>query len=510
MDRAGLRITRASLPSLRRLASRLAVAGLPLLGLACAQSGIAAAGDAPAIHARGAGPEEHPVLHAPSAVDEQPTKVLPISLDTVLRLAEDQNAQIGVARERVNEAYAEKDVAAYAWLPKLYAGMAYYRHEGGIQNEDGTLQRSSFSSLFPGVELDAQVDLRDIAFQRVNAERKVWQQRGELSRITNDTLLDAANTYIDLLTARTGEEVARKLLKSEEEQLKRAEDLAKAEMTAYTRLGVESIQSSISGLRQSILRLHQQGDAASAKLAYLLGLGPCVELVPVDGRLIPFSLVDATPPTCDLVSQALTHGPGVRELEGLLAVIQNAIDKAQGCGKFLPTFQARMDEGGFGAGPGDSMTWDNRWDLVLQARWNLTDLVTAHDRQRVAQTKLNQVQLTYQDLRGKLTAGVQEAREAILSGQEQIQWTERQVQHSDEAYQLSSGRLKDNVPGSGATEVMQTIHALEAAHLGYLSSVSNYDKAQIRLMLLLGPSACHAPAGHTVVLPPAKPEGKAR
>ena len=224
------------------------------------------------------------------------------------------------------------------------------------------------------MELDAQVDLRDIAFQQVNAERKVWQQRGELSRITNETLLDAANTYIDLLTARTGEAVARELLKFQQEQLERAEGLLKAEKTAYTRLGVEAIESSISGLRQTILRLHQQGDAASAKLAYLLGLGPCVELVPVDGRLVPFSLVDATPPTCDLVAQALTNGPGVRELEALLGVIQNAIDKAQGCGKYLPTFQARMDEGAFGAGPGDSMSWDNRWDLVVQARWNLTGL----------------------------------------------------------------------------------------------------------------------------------------
>ena len=30
----------------------------------------------------------------------------------------------------------------------VVAGAGYYRHEGGIQNEDGTLTRSSFSSLF--------------------------------------------------------------------------------------------------------------------------------------------------------------------------------------------------------------------------------------------------------------------------------------------------------------------------------------------------------------------------
>src|SRR5439155_13630635 len=136
---------------------------------------------------------------------------LPISLDTVLRLAEEQNGQIALARERVREATAEKHLKH--WLPDVYVGTAYYRHEGGIQNEDGTLTHSSMGALFAGVELDSRLDVREIAYRQVTAERKAWQQQGELSRITSETLLDAAGTYIDLLAARTGEAVARNLEK---------------------------------------------------------------------------------------------------------------------------------------------------------------------------------------------------------------------------------------------------------------------------------------------------------
>src|SRR5438132_1162029 len=83
-------------------------------------------------------------------------KPLPINLDTVLRLAEEQNAQIGVARAKVDASLAENEAAARGWLPKVYAGVGYFRHEGGIQNENGTLTRSSFGTLFPGVEINAE------------------------------------------------------------------------------------------------------------------------------------------------------------------------------------------------------------------------------------------------------------------------------------------------------------------------------------------------------------------
>src|SRR5438477_6316071 len=82
----------------------------------------------------------------PSQHASPATKEVAINLDTVLRLAEGQNAQIALARARVQEAYTQKDVAANSWLPAINVGPAYYRHEGGIAFEDGTLIHSSFGN----------------------------------------------------------------------------------------------------------------------------------------------------------------------------------------------------------------------------------------------------------------------------------------------------------------------------------------------------------------------------
>lgn len=523
-------MNRASLPALPglsrllRLASGAFAAGLPLLSVGCPSRAMTLFQQVPRSSnsvevVAAAPPAAEPVRQVRASGDELPPattptiKQVPINLDTVLRLAEGQNRQIALARERVSEACAEKNIAAAAWVPDIYVGTSYYRHDGGIQLENGQLIRSNFNALFNGLELNGRFSIREATFQRVSAERKVWQQRGELTKITNETLLDAANTYIDLLLTRSSAAVAREMERSQSDLLDLAQKIARVEPAAQVQ--VEGLLAEVRGHRQAIVKVEQQGDAAAVKLAYLLGLEGCVQLVPVDPKLMPFDLVDANQPTCDLVTMALEQGPGVLELSRLLALIQDAMAKARSPIMMLPTVEMRLADGGFGAGPGSSLGWDNRWDMNLQARWNLNGLVAGRDRQRVAQSKLEQVQLTYQDLRAKLTAGVQESREAIISGRSQMGLGHEQIRHASKAYELSKSRLENSVPGSSITEVLQTIRLLELAKLTQLGAIGSYDKAQLRLLLLLGPAYCQqsaAPNGTPPVaeyrLPPITEERK--
>ncbi len=135
-------------PGRRRLpwlAAGLCAAGWSVLGLGCAQppvvSGqpLAATRSVPATGAVTVPAPERAtegVVRA-SYNPEGVGQPIPINLDTVLRLAEEKNSRIELARERVNESLLESQLASRAWLPQVYAGVGYFRHEGGIQNEDG-------------------------------------------------------------------------------------------------------------------------------------------------------------------------------------------------------------------------------------------------------------------------------------------------------------------------------------------------------------------------------------
>jgi outer membrane protein TolC len=433
-------------------------------------------------------------------VPQNRPRMLPVTLDAVLHLAEGQNPQVALARERLEESHAEQALAEMSWIPTINGGIAYYRHEGGIQDQTGFLVQSSSQALYPGLDMAARLDLRNRVYQQLNAERQVLQQQGELARITSENLLEAATTYIDLLAARTSEAVIQRTQTYQKSVLDYAEALLKSKEPNAEQL-VAAIRAQTAARQQAILQLRQQGDAAAAKLAQLLGLGTHVQLVPADTTLRPVSLVDAGQSTDALVSQALASGPGIRELEQLLNLVQSGIDRSSS-GRLLPVIEARTLGGAFAAGSGATMAWDGRFDLGLQARWNLSDLFTAKERVRVAYSKLRQVQLSAEDLRGRLALGVQEAQLTIQSTQEQLHILSTQVRYACEAYQLSDLRLKERGvrEGGSPVEVMAAIQGVETSFLTSLNAIRNHNKAQVRLLVLLGAGA-EGHHGHEGLLP---------
>jgi outer membrane protein TolC len=472
------------------LSWRLCLAGAPLAGLACSAAS-SYPDDYPPMPPLRAPVEEPPqpataavvpAAHAEPAAPQEPHQV-PISLDAVLRLAEGGNARIGLARERLHETEIASE-AALTWLPNVYAGMAYYRHEGGIQNENGTLTHSSTGALVPGFQVQGELDLRESTFQSLSNERKVWQNKAELSQVNFEVLQEAAQTYVDLLTAQRGAALTEELDRLERKTLEKAEKLAKDDSGAEAL--AQSLRASLQNRAATRARLRQQAGAASAKLVYLLGLAPEACLVPVDHGLVPVELIDSTPPACELVEQALAYGPGVRELEAIAGVIQLGIDKSYGLHNLLPTFQVCVFEGAFGAGPGASLAWDNRLDVGLQARWNLTQLFRTPELRLQAQSRLAQAHYTLADVRGKLAAGVKEARDAILAGREQIGLATAQIKNASDSYELSQKRQEQGARGATLSDVALALRGLEQAHFNHVAAISGHNKAQVRLLLLLG------------------------
>lgn len=409
---------------------------------------------------------------------------VPITLDAVLRLAQDQNGMVRLAREKLYEAETQQELATKNWLPETSVGAGWWRHEGGIQDFQGNMVRSSYGSVLGGLEIRSKLDLRDKVFGRLEAERKVWQQQGELTKFTADQLLDATTTYVDLMAARVAEGIAVEAERKLERLLEQARSLEKVD--PGVRVETARVESELGAQRMLTRRLHEGSVAAAAKLVYLLGLDPASELVLVDKNLIALKLVDDQQPAETLVQSALQRGPGVQEMEAVLGLLEEMRGKGESPLHFLPSLEVRIVEGAFGAGPGSRLDWESRWDLGVQARWNLTELLTGRQRKRLANLRIQQAHLSYEDLRGKLTLGVHEAREAAQSNQEQIRMATTQIKHAEESYNLSDMRLRENIKGRSPSEVLLAIRTLLGARLGYLHAIRDYDKAQLRLFILTG------------------------
>ena len=148
-------------------------------------------------------------------------------------------------------------------------------------------------------------------------------------------------------------------------------------------------------------------------------------------------------------------------------------------------------QGGFGAGPGAGLSFANRFDFGVQARWNLTELLTADAQRRIALAGLAQTQYRYADLRGKLTLGVRDSVETIRSGDEQLRLARESIDRAEAALVLSKQRLDVAGVAGGASygEVLLAERTLALARANHIVVLRDYNKASC------GCSSCWASDG---------------
>ena len=62
------------------------------------------------------------LLELQQPVQDDHARALPISMETVFRLAADKNGQVAIGREKLNEALANQELTANRWLPDVSGG----------------------------------------------------------------------------------------------------------------------------------------------------------------------------------------------------------------------------------------------------------------------------------------------------------------------------------------------------------------------------------------------------
>ena len=77
-------------------------------------------------------------------------EVQPIDLTTALNLAGVQNPELNIARTRILEAAALRQLAAAYFLPSINPGMNYDSHTGNLQQSDGNILSVNRSAVYVG------------------------------------------------------------------------------------------------------------------------------------------------------------------------------------------------------------------------------------------------------------------------------------------------------------------------------------------------------------------------
>lgn len=448
---------------------------------------------------RGAGgPAGERVPAPPPMRPEDPNRPvsLPIDLPTALRLANADNLQVAMAREQIRQALSRVAAANVLWLPSIRGGVNYDRHDGSIQQVQGNQFNTSRSAVYSGLGAGvfgagpplvpgvyANFNLADAYFQPLAARQFTQAQRRAAAAVTNDTLLNVAQVYLELLRASQDEEIARGIA----EQTGRL-----AQLTAdYAQTGeglpadADRLHVELTIRKNDVSRAEESRQVASTRLAQLLHLDPTVELRPIEPVAAPINLVDTQGDLRELVARGLSARPELSESRALAAEAVARLRRER-LAPLVPSVLLGTSYGAMGAGISPSMAPAvGRLDFDAVAYWEMRGLGLGDRAARqnaaslVRQTHLRQV--ATMDL---VAREITEAYAQSRARRKQIEIAREGVEAALQSHERNVARVEQ---GKGLPiEVLQSVQALAVARREYLRTVTDYNLAQFSLHRALG------------------------
>lgn len=435
-----------------------------------------------------------------AAVESMPAPVgddkVRLDMSTALMLVAGQNPQVGYARWRIREAYANLEQANVLWLPSIQAGMNYHHHEGTLQDSNGNILEVSRSSLEAGLGagavgagttpqpgIVAQFQLVDAIFQPAIAQRNAWAQEHARDAVLNDQLLEAAVAYQELLRAHQLRAVARQTESGSNDLVQVTSEYARAGQG--TQADADRSRAEFAVRQNNVARSEEAVAVASARLAQVLSMPTASEIVPVEDSLAPIQLVEASGSPRDELELALTNRPELKEAQNLVAAAVERLRRER-YAPFVPSVFLGASYDGFGGGIGDTVgDFNDRADFDAMALWQIRNLGYGEQAARqAANARVQQETMRQVRVMDTIAREVVEAKARVRHRFGRIAIARSGVESAQESFSRNFARIRE---GQGLPiEVLQAIQSLDTSQRELVDVTADYNVAQFQLQRALG------------------------
>ncbi len=447
-----------------------------------------------------------------------------IDLPTALRLAQGDNLQVAFAREQVTQAWTKYDAARVMWLPSIRTGLNYNKHDAQIQDITGNVFPASRSNSWAGLGaatpgagspaypgLYMNFHLADALFEPLAAQQAAFARRHAADAVANDVLWRVSLGYIELVRAAQELAIARDVERTAAELVKLTADHAAAGQGSPADADRAAAEWSIR--RNDVLRAQESTRVASARLAQLLRLDPCLQLEPLDPLAVPVDLVPLELSRCDLVTWGLSNRPELAQHRHLVSEAVERMRRSQ-YSVLMPSVVLGASYGVFGGGQAQAQSnFGNRFDGDAIAYWQMRQLgfgdVAARNDARSQVRQANVAQMAIMD---QVCREVIEAHAQVDARRGQIEIAREGIVSAERSQLRNLERIR-NLQGL-PLEMLQSNQALAQARREYLRTVADYNTAQVTLYHAVGspgdiPSALESSATNATSASPGD-EPKAR
>ncbi len=442
-----------------------------------------------------------------SSIPESPPTLLdprsqPIDLNTTLRLAGVQNPDLLLARQRVVEAAALRQLAAAQILPTINLGTNYDSHTGVLQQSNGNILTVNRSALYvgaganavaagtvniPGVVLSGNIAEGVYAF--LGARQVVREREFASLAVRNQVFLRAASAYSELIRAEGRRAIAVQTRDESKEVARLTADYASQGLGRQA--DADRAATELAQREANVQQAEGEVLTTSARLAAVLNLDPSIRLHPTDAFAVPMPIIPDPTPLAELVAVALLRRP---ELGERRAVIREALLALEGSKvlPFSPTVLVGFSSGGFGGGSNLVKPvfggFGYRSDFDTVAYWSIRNMGVGNLALiRVADANLKSTRFQEIGVLNLVRSEVAEAYAKTHARFAQIGTTEMAVRSGLNAFREDYDRIKlraqrDVLP----IELLDSLRLLARSRAAYLDAIVDFNIAEFELFVAMG------------------------
>ena len=433
-------------------------------------------------------------------------EVQPIDLDTALRLAGVQNPELNVARQRVLEAVAVRQLAAARFLPSINPGMNYDTHSGNLQQSNGNILSVNRSAVYvgagtnavaagtvniPGVFLGGNTAV--VIFNYLVSRQLVRQREFDNIAVRNQVFLKVTLAFSELLRSEGRRAVALQALDEARAIAKLTADYA---VTGQGRYADANRAATDLQRREAYLKqVESELLTSSARLCQLLNLDPSIRLHPTDAYVVPHPLVPDPIPVGELIVLGLLRGPSWRPsasvIQGLLL-----LDEAKAL-PFSPTIYLGYSAGGFGGGSNLVRPifggFGGRSDFDAMTYWTIQNLGVGNVAMiRGANANLQVRRFEQIEMLNRVRAEVAEAYAKTHARYAQIETNESAIKSGLLSFTQDLDRIRYRSRDVLPIELLNSFSLMANARIDYMDAIVDYNRAQFELYVALGQPPANA------------------
>jgi len=424
-----------------------------------------------------------------------------IDLASALRLAGVENRDILLARQRVVEALAWRQLAAAQYLPSLNAGINYDAHTGPVQQSSGNILSVNRDAFYVGAGANAvaggtvnipglvyDVNVSQVIFRNLLSRQEVARRRYAETATTNEMLRLVASAYLQLLQTEGLRSVT---LQAQGEAGAIAQVTASfAKVQQGRQADADRAATELDDRRIDHVEAVAKVKLASARLAELLNIDPATRLHPAEERLVPFALVPDPVPLPELLAIALMQRP---ELAERRAAIRQAFLELSGAKllPFSPNLITGLSDGTFGGGSNLITTqprfgsFSNRDDLDVVIYWTVQNMGVGNVALiRLAASHTRSARLEQLEVLSRVRSEVAQAYVRKQTYYEKMLLAEKALPIGVRALSLDFQRIKSGV--GLPIELLDSFRLANQARLDFLDAIVGYNQAQLDLYVTLG------------------------